>query len=239
MSALRGNSDRPESFRQDSERPLPGALFLSRSVPVAPWKTAAVQPPGAASAAPASGRARPGPHCALRFPRISVLFSPSKPQLAPVFGYRIPASSRADTMNKQSRRKAAAMRRGAVLASLVPLLAGPLAAQVAPTPSPTASASATSETKVLEAFEVTGSRVKRLDYETTSPVVTFTSAAIEDKGFPSLGEFVQSLPTTTAPPFRSLRRAPSFPAPRRLIRAAWVRTACSRWSTAAAGFRMH
>ena len=33
--------------------------------------------------------------------------------------------------------------------------------------------------KTLEAFEVTGSRVKRLDYETASPVVTFTAAAIE------------------------------------------------------------
>jgi hypothetical protein len=31
----------------------------------------------------------------------------------------------------------------------------------------------------LEAYEVTGSRVKRLDYETVAPVVTFTAAAIE------------------------------------------------------------
>jgi outer membrane receptor protein involved in Fe transport len=46
----------------------------------------------------------------------------------------------------------------------------------------------------LEAFEVTGSRVKRLDYETASPVVTFTAAAIEEKGYATLGEFVQSLP---------------------------------------------
>jgi iron complex outermembrane receptor protein len=46
----------------------------------------------------------------------------------------------------------------------------------------------------LEAFEVTGSRVKRLDYETPSPVVTFTAAAIEEKGYATLGEFMQSLP---------------------------------------------
>ena len=46
----------------------------------------------------------------------------------------------------------------------------------------------------LEAFEVTGSRVRRLDYETPSPVVTFTSAAIEEKGYATLGEFMQSLP---------------------------------------------
>ncbi len=100
------------------------------------------------------------------------------------------------------------MRRGAVLASLVPLLAGPLAAQVAPTPSPTAAAPASrapvpvttsAEAKqdapaTLEAFEVTGSRIKRLDMETPSPVVTFTAAAIEEKGYSTLGEFMQSLP---------------------------------------------
>lgn len=50
------------------------------------------------------------------------------------------------------------------------------------------------ELKKMEAFEVTGSRVKRLDYETTSPVVTFTAAAIEEKGYTTLGEFMQSLP---------------------------------------------
>ena len=48
--------------------------------------------------------------------------------------------------------------------------------------------------KTLEAFEVTGSRVKRLDYETASPVVTFTAAAIEEKGYATFGEFMQSLP---------------------------------------------
>ena len=46
----------------------------------------------------------------------------------------------------------------------------------------------------LEAFEVTGSRVKRLDYETVSPVVTITAANIEEKGYATLGEFMQSLP---------------------------------------------
>ena len=46
----------------------------------------------------------------------------------------------------------------------------------------------------LEAYEVTGSRVKRLDYETVAPVVTFTAAAIEDKGYATFGEFMQSLP---------------------------------------------
>lgn len=97
-------------------------------------------------------------------------------------------------MNNQSTRKATAVRRGTVLVSLLPLLAGPLAAQVAPAPSPTATAAASGEAKVLEAFEVTGSRVKRVDYETPAPVITFTAANIEDKGYHTLGEFVQSLP---------------------------------------------
>ncbi|MBL9187689.1 MAG: TonB-dependent receptor [Opitutaceae bacterium] len=78
------------------------------------------------------------------------------------------------------------------------LLAGSLAAQTAPAPAPTASAPAADTKKEapakLEAFEVTGSRIKRLDYETASPVVTYTAQAIEDKGLATLGEFVQSLP---------------------------------------------
>lgn len=35
---------------------------------------------------------------------------------------------------------------------------------------------------VLEKFEVTGSRMKRLDYETPAPVITYTAANIGDKG---------------------------------------------------------
>ncbi len=51
-----------------------------------------------------------------------------------------------------------------------------------------------SETSVLEPFEVTGSRVKRLDYETVSPVVTYSNSSIEEKGYATFGEFMQSLP---------------------------------------------
>src|SRR4051812_39843512 len=53
------------------------------------------------------------------------------------------------------------------------------------------------ETQTLEKFEVTGSRVKRLDYETPAPVLTFTAAEIEAKGYVNIGDFVQSLPFTT------------------------------------------
>lgn len=50
------------------------------------------------------------------------------------------------------------------------------------------------DTQVLEKFEVTGSRIKRTDIETPQPVVTYTAKAIEDTGFKTIGEFVQSLP---------------------------------------------
>ena len=55
----------------------------------------------------------------------------------------------------------------------------------------------------LEAFEVTGSRVKRLDYETPSPVITYSAATIEDKGYANLGEFMQSLPFNNSAPANS------------------------------------
>ncbi|MCX6952744.1 MAG: TonB-dependent receptor plug domain-containing protein, partial [Verrucomicrobia bacterium] len=46
----------------------------------------------------------------------------------------------------------------------------------------------------IEKFEVTGSRVKRVDYETPAPVATFTSTEIEAKGYTNVGDFIQSLP---------------------------------------------
>ncbi len=46
----------------------------------------------------------------------------------------------------------------------------------------------------LEKFEVTGSRIKRVDYETPAPVATFTAVEIEAKGYTNVGDFIQSLP---------------------------------------------
>ena len=46
----------------------------------------------------------------------------------------------------------------------------------------------------LEKFEVTGSRVKRLDTETPSPVEVFTIQDIEAKGYANIGDFIQSMP---------------------------------------------
>lgn len=49
-------------------------------------------------------------------------------------------------------------------------------------------------TVTLEPFEITGSRVKRLDYETPVPVVVYSAEDIAVTGADSLGEFLQSLP---------------------------------------------
>jgi iron complex outermembrane receptor protein len=48
-------------------------------------------------------------------------------------------------------------------------------------------------TAKLEPFEVTGSRIKRLDYELPSPVVTFTAEDIAATGYVTFGEFIQNL----------------------------------------------
>jgi iron complex outermembrane receptor protein len=53
------------------------------------------------------------------------------------------------------------------------------------------------DTVTLEKFEVTGSRVKRLDTETPAPVVAYTAVDIESKGYTNIGDFIQSLPFNT------------------------------------------
>jgi outer membrane receptor protein involved in Fe transport len=73
------------------------------------------------------------------------------------------------------------------------------AAFAAQTPTPTTTTTTTAapdpkDVQKLEKFEVTGSRVKRLDYETPAPVTTFTVADIEAKGYTNIGDFIQSMP---------------------------------------------
>ncbi len=47
---------------------------------------------------------------------------------------------------------------------------------------------------VLEKFEVTGSRIKRLDVETPNPVVSINAGTIEAMGFPTIADAVRALP---------------------------------------------
>jgi iron complex outermembrane recepter protein len=44
---------------------------------------------------------------------------------------------------------------------------------------------------------VTGSRVKRVDFEPPSPTVAYTAVDIEAKGYTNIGDFIQSLPFNT------------------------------------------
>ncbi len=75
---------------------------------------------------------------------------------------------------------------------LVGLLgAGALAAQ---TPAAPKTDAKKEDVQKLEKFEVTGSRIKRVDFETPAPVETFTVADIEAKGFTNIGDYMQSLP---------------------------------------------
>lgn len=63
---------------------------------------------------------------------------------------------------------------------------------------PTSSESTEKKDSVkMEKFEVTGSRIKRLDAETPSPVVTFKVSDIEARGYTTLGDFVQRLSFNT------------------------------------------
>src|SRR4051812_30785879 len=101
-----------------------------------------------------------------------------------------------------------AARAAARLAFLVLLAVGGVAAQEVTKKEDTTSGASTPVG--LEAFEVTGSRIKRLDYETPVPVVTYTAAAIEEKAYSTLGEFVSSLPFSNSTAVSEFTSASAF-----------------------------
>ena len=59
---------------------------------------------------------------------------------------------------------------------------------------PAAQAPAADQAKTLDRIEVTGSRIRRVDAENASPVVTIDRAAIEKTGKLTIGDLVQELP---------------------------------------------
>jgi iron complex outermembrane receptor protein len=71
------------------------------------------------------------------------------------------------------------------------------AANAAFAQAPEAPADKKDETVTLEKFSVTGSRIMRRDYETPAPVVAYSAADIESKGYTNIGDFIQSLPFNT------------------------------------------
>ncbi|MEO5624821.1 MAG: TonB-dependent receptor plug domain-containing protein, partial [Dokdonella sp.] len=60
-------------------------------------------------------------------------------------------------------------------------------------------AAADQNSQKLETITVTGSNIRRVDIETSNPVITIDRAAIEKTGKLTLGDLVQSLPAVTGP----------------------------------------
>ncbi len=89
----------------------------------------------------------------------------------------------------RSRRRAAA----ALLAGASALLPSVAFAQTTPPEAPKPE-----DVQKLEKFEVTGSRVKRLDVETPSPVVQISRESLQMTGFSNVGDALRSLPFNTA-----------------------------------------
>jgi iron complex outermembrane recepter protein len=77
------------------------------------------------------------------------------------------------------------------LLALALTLATALGAQPQPGSTPVVTAAAVNR---LGAYEVTGSRIKRLDAETVSPVVSLTGEDIALSGFQTVGDVVRNLP---------------------------------------------
>ncbi len=110
-------------------------------------------------------------------------------------------------MNTQFRSTGGSRRTSAVLALLLPLAASlPVSGQTTsaaaaqPKPNP-------AEPEKLAAFEVTGSRIKRIDVEGPSPVIAISRQEIETTGFQTVGDLIRNLPfsngTSVDPQFGS------------------------------------
>ncbi|MGH8172897.1 MAG: TonB-dependent receptor plug domain-containing protein, partial [Rhodanobacteraceae bacterium] len=103
------------------------------------------------------------------------------------------------TLLRQSIRRALATRariatapqsaKSAVALAALGLLAGPAFAQDAQD----------AGSQSLETITVTGSNIRRVDIETSNPVITIDRAAIQKSGKLTLGDLVQQLPAVTGP----------------------------------------
>src|SRR5690606_30710773 len=58
----------------------------------------------------------------------------------------------------------------------------------------------TEETAKIERIDVTGSRIRSTDIETSQPVFTMTRMDIANQGFTSINDLLQNMSTTGAPP---------------------------------------
>lgn len=111
-------------------------------------------------------------------------------------------------MNKPLQSAASAAARYGLLASLS---LATVAAQTAPAPAATSSTSTTStEPQKLERFEVTGSRIKRIDAETPQPVVRLTDLEFKATGFSTLGDAIRAMPAISGQSLVSIDGGTSF-----------------------------
>jgi iron complex outermembrane receptor protein len=83
------------------------------------------------------------------------------------------------------------------------------AAQAAPTDSTTDETGAKKEVK-METFEVTGSRIKRIDAETVNPVIELSTVKIEAQGFATLGDALRALPFNSGQALTPMDSGTSF-----------------------------
>lgn len=70
--------------------------------------------------------------------------------------------------------------------------------------------SASGQVQKLEAFEVTGSRIKRIDVETPQPVVRLTSEEFKATGFSTVGDAVRAMPAVSGASLVSIDGGTSF-----------------------------
>ncbi|MGV8944362.1 TonB-dependent receptor plug domain-containing protein [Thermomonas sp.] len=104
--------------------------------------------------------------------------------------------------------KTTTLRKAILLALTMSASAIPLAASAQAAQEPAAKES---EVKTLAGMQVTGSRIRQTDVETSQPVMIITREEIEKQGFQSVGDILQNITATGNPPLS--RASPSSSGP--------------------------
>ena len=90
------------------------------------------------------------------------------------------------------------------------LAASYLAAQTTPATTTTATDPKKEEAQKLEKFEVTGSRIKRIETETPQPVVRLTDIEFKATGFSTVGDAMRAMPAISGQSLVSIDGGTSF-----------------------------
>ncbi len=102
------------------------------------------------------------------------------------------------------------VRAACALATALSLITGSVAAAQAPATAPATPAAGAAPVQRLEAFEITGSRIKRIDVETPQPVVRMTEADFKSTGFSTLGDAIRAMPAISGTSLVSVDAGTSF-----------------------------